>query len=62
MHVEGHSTFLSNWTNAIDMLMDMIGEASGRQKASNGVSPIAKEGAMPFEVHGGREESLQSVL
>ncbi|KAG6104017.1 hypothetical protein E4U13_000251, partial [Claviceps humidiphila] len=27
MHVEGHGTFLSNWTNAIDMLMDMIGEA-----------------------------------
>ncbi|KAG6179168.1 hypothetical protein E4U36_005880, partial [Claviceps purpurea] len=27
MHVEGHGTFLSNWTNAIDKLMDMIGEA-----------------------------------
>ncbi|KAG5914184.1 hypothetical protein E4U61_006017 [Claviceps capensis] len=27
MHVEGHGSFLSNWTNAIDMLMDMIGEA-----------------------------------
>ncbi|KAG6039666.1 hypothetical protein E4U39_007588 [Claviceps sp. Clav50 group G5] len=27
MHVEEHDTFLSNWTNAIDKLMDMIGEA-----------------------------------
>ncbi|KAG6063539.1 hypothetical protein E4U16_000876, partial [Claviceps sp. LM84 group G4] len=27
MHVEEHDTFLSNWTNAMDKLMDMIGEA-----------------------------------
>lgn len=28
----------------------------------DGVGPVAQEGAMPFDVHGGRVESLESVV